>query len=59
MMEESFLIAVEDCKRLGVGKDRTPHYRGYASRSSVGSETRRLGCWLTLELRVDSPLTQS
>lgn len=50
LMEESLPIAVEDCKRLGVGKDGAPHYWGRASRSLVGSETRRLDCWVTLEL---------
>lgn len=41
-MEKSFLTAVEDCNRLGVGREGAPHYWGYASRSLVGRETKRI-----------------
>lgn len=47
VMEKSFLTAVEDCNSLGVDRDGAPHYWGYASRSLVGSETKRLDCWVT------------
>lgn len=55
VVEESFLTAVEDHSSLHGGEYGAPHHRGYASRSLVGGETKRLDNWeLTLELRVDS-----
>lgn len=42
-----------------MGRDGAPCYWGYASRSLVGRETKKLDCWETLELGVDSHLTQS
>lgn len=60
VMEESFLIAIEDCNRFGVGGDGALHHWECASRNLVGGETKRLDCWrLTLEVRIDSHLSQS